>query len=74
MTDIEELSEYFRRLNKSVGCLIEVRHHVSDLALLYPESKTELAAIDSLVQEALQDIAWVNTKISMECFHQTDQD
>ena len=74
MTDREELGMYFRRLSKSIDCLIEVRHHVLALGTLCPECKHDLPAIDSLTQEALQNIAWVNARISMECYHLDGKD
>lgn len=74
MTDREELGEYFRRLNNSISCLMEVQRRTLDLRLLYPDCQPNLAVIDSLTKDAMRDIAWVNTRISMECCHLDDKD
>lgn len=75
MSDIEELREYFRRLNNAVSCLVMVRHHTNDLIeMMSPEFRPNVEAISELMQEALQNIAWVCTRISMECYNDTDGD
>lgn len=75
MNDIEELREYFRRLNNAVSCLVMVRHHTNDLIeMMSPEFRPNVEAISELMQEALQSIAWVCTRISMECYNDTDGD
>lgn len=74
MTDREELGEYFERLNEAINSCIEIQHRLIDIGLMYPASRNKRAAISELALKANKNMAWVNTRIAMECFHMDNKD